>query len=235
MPDRTHNKGPWIHRFLTILFSGVFAVLCFWLLGFVVDDIGTWPGPMYQDLEAHRLDQAVVQQADALQRQIADTERKIVDQKARQGLLADSTANSQRTMNQLLEFQRSSLEKNVTPSGEERRALAESQQRFLANQTQYQILNEEIVRLNEQLRGLQDTQAAVQARLTVLRAPIQDEFRALQRTHDLKMAALKLAVLIPLLLVGVVLFVKGRSGPYASIIYAFGGAVLLKVGLVMHE
>jgi hypothetical protein len=235
MPDDSRNKGPWIHRFLTILFSVVFAILCFWLTGFVVDDIGSWPGPEYQELEARRLDQNTVKEAEATRRQIADTQRKITDQKARQELLADSTANSQRTMNQLLEFQRSSLEKNVTPSSDERKALAESQQRFLANQTQYQILNEEIVRLNEQLRGLNEKQSGIETQLDAQRGPIQEEFRALMRTHDLKMAALKLAVLIPLLLIGVVLFVRHRSGPYAPIIYAFGAAILLKVGLVMRQ
>jgi len=235
MPDHPRNKGPWIHQFLTILFSALFAILCFWLTGFVVDDIGSWPGPVYQELEERRLDQNTVKEAEATTREIADTQRTITDQKARQELLADSTANSQRTMNQLLEFQRSSLEKNVTPSSDERRALAESQQRFLANQTQYQILNEELVRLNEQLRGLNETQGGIQTKLDVQRKPIQQEFAALRRTHDLKMAALKLAVLIPLLLVGVALFVKHRNGPYAPIIYAFGAAVLLKVGLVMQQ
>jgi len=38
-----------------------------------------------------------------------------------------------------------------------------------------------------------------------------------------------------LLLVGVVLFQRYRSGPYAPLVYAFGGAVLVRVALVMHE
>ena len=42
MQDHPRNKGPWIHRFLTVVFTAIFAVLWFWLLGFVVDDIGTW-------------------------------------------------------------------------------------------------------------------------------------------------------------------------------------------------
>ena len=235
MNDRPRNKGPWIHRVLTIIFTAVFAVLWFWLLGFVVDDIGTWPGPSYAELEARRLDPALVNEADSLQRQIADTERRIIDQKARQELLRDSTANSQTTMNQLLEFQRSSLAKNLTPSAEERKALAESQQRFLSNQSQYQILNEQLVQLNEQLRNLKNRQQQAADTLERQRTPIREEFGGLQRAHDLRIAALKLAVLIPLLVAGVLLFRKYRSGPYAPIVYAFGGTVLLKVGLVMHQ
>lgn len=235
MQEHSRNKGPSIHRFLTMLFAAILAILCYWLLGFVVDDIGTWPGPVYAELEARRLDQNVVKGADDVQRQIADTERRIVDQKARQELLRDSTANSQRTMVQLLEFQRSNLAKDVSPSPDERRALAESQQRFLANQNQYQILNEDIVKLDEQQRNLTETQRATGRELAVQRKPIEQEFAALQRAHDLKVAGLKLGVLIPLLGLGVFLFVKHRSGPYAPIIYAFGAAVMLKVGLVMHQ
>jgi hypothetical protein len=235
MQDLPSNKGPWVHRVLTIIFVAVFALLWFWLLGFVVDDIGAWPGPSYAELEGRRLDRNLVSEAAALQRQIADTERRIIDQKARQELLRDSTGNSQTTMNQLLEFQRSSLAKNVTPSDEERKALAESQQRFLTNQNQYQILNQQLVQLNEQLRNLKDKQQQSDDTLNRQRAPIRAEFERLQRTHDLRIAGLKLAVLIPLLVVGVILFRKHRTGPYAPIVYAFGGAILLKVGLVMHQ
>jgi predicted RNA-binding Zn-ribbon protein involved in translation (DUF1610 family) len=235
MQTPARNKGPWIHRFLTIFFSAIFGVLCFWLLGFVVDDLGNWPGPVYEQLEASRLDPALVEQNRTLEGQILDTGRRIADEQARQQLLRDSTSNSQTTMNQLLEFQRSNLEKNLTPSASERQALAESEQQFLANQAQYQRLNDDLVRLNEQLRGFNGTQRAVQERLEAQREPIRREFESQVRTHDLKMAALKLAVLIPLLVAAVVLFVKRRNGPYAPIIYAFGGAVLLKVGLVMHQ
>jgi hypothetical protein len=218
-----------------MLFTAILAILCFWLLGFVVDDIGTWPGLVYADLEARRLDQNVVKGADDVQRQIADTERRIVDQKARQELLRDSTANSQTTMVQLLEFQRSNLAKNVSPSPDERTALAESQRRFLTNQSHYQILNEDIVKLDEQQRNLTETQRTTERDLAALRKPIQQEFAALQRGHDLKVAGLELGVLIPLLALGVFLFVKHRSGPYAPIVFAFGAAVMLKVGLVMHQ
>ena len=235
MQNHARSKGPWIHRFSTIFFSAVLGVLCFWLLGFIVDDIGSAPGPDYAQLEAIRLDRALVNQAASVTRRIAETERRIIDQKARQALLRDSTANSQTTMNQLLEFQRANLEKNVTPSAEERRALAESQQRFLANQSQYQVLNEQIVQLDEQLRALREEQRVAQEKLEDLRKPIRDEYLALQRRHELKMAALKLGVLVPLLLVGVVLFQRYRSGPYAPLVYAFGGAVLVRVALVMHE
>ncbi|MAG94340.1 MAG: hypothetical protein CMJ48_11390, partial [Planctomycetaceae bacterium] len=67
------------------------------------------------------------------------------------------------------------------------------------------------------------------------RKPVREEHQRLALRHDLKLAALKLAVLIPLLLVAVVLFLKKRDSAYVSLLYAFGIAVVLWVGLVMHE
>jgi hypothetical protein len=235
MTEPRQSKGPWTHRFLITLLSVVMAVLCFWLLGFVVDDIGSLPGPDYEELEMRLLDQDMVKQQAALDEQIAGIRRTISTQNERQALLRDSTANSQTTMNQLLEFQKLSLQKDVTPSAKEQQALAESQQRFLANQKQYQSLNEEIVQLNEQLRDLESRQRDSHAKLETLQQPIHAEYAVLYDKHEFKMAVLKLSVLVPLLLLAVALFLKLRGGTYAPLIYAFGIAVLLKVALVMHE
>lgn len=235
MAERQRNRGPWLHRLLTALFAGLFAVLWFWLLGFVLDDVGAIPGPSYQDLERERLNPSQLSEVSSLQSRIGDAERRVADGRARQELLRDSTSNSQTTMNQLLELQRSTLARNVTPSAEERQALVDSQQLFLANQRQYQTLNEQLVALNEQLRDLKRQLQSANDALDAARKPVLEEYDRRLRRHSLWIAALKLAVLVPLLVAGVVLFRKYRNGPYALIVYAFGGAVLLEVALVIHE
>lgn len=42
-------------------------------------------------------------------------------------------------------------------------------------------------------------------------------------------------MLLPLVIAGVVLFLKLRKSLYASMVHAYGAAVLVRVGLVMHE
>jgi hypothetical protein len=217
------------------LFTVVLAVLFYWLLGFVIDDIGKWPGPDYTEIEKRMLDPALVERSNDLAKQIEETDRDISEQKSRQAVLNDSTQASQQTMNQLLEFQRLSLEKDVTPTEEEQRALAESQRLFLANQTEYQNLSAQIARLNERQLDLRRQQRTHEESLQAARQPVSAEYQRLSERHNLKIGAVKLAVLVPLLLVAVVLFLKMRGGLYAPMVYAFGGAVLLKVGLVMHE
>jgi hypothetical protein len=234
-PAASVRRGPWLHRFLVHLFTALFGVLAYWLLGFVIDDIGSWPGPNYVEIENRLLDPELRSRAEALRKQIDETQRSIVDQQARQQILRDSTDNSQTTMNQLLEFQRLSLENDVKPTSEEQQALAESQQRFLANQAEYQQLNEALALLNEELRDLERQQLVTEEALAVARIPVTQEFEALQRRHDLSVAAVKLLVLVPLLVVAVVLFLRRRDSIYVPLVYAFGIAVAIKVMVVMHE
>lgn len=228
-------KGPWMHRFLVHLFTVILTVLVYWLLGFIVDDIGNTPGPQYSEVEERRLDQSLVARSGDLQVKTAETSRQIRDQRARQEILADSTTNSQKTMNQLLDIQRLALQKNVTPAPEELKSLENSKQLFLENQKQYQVLNEEIAKLNNQLQDLEERRRDLDRTLEEKREPIRREWETLLRAHDMKMAVLKLAALAPLLVVAAWLFLKKRGGLYAPLIYAFGIALLAKIALVMHE
>ena len=231
----TTPKGPWTHRWLVRLFTVLFGVLAWWLLGFVMDDISTWPGPDYTEIEERLLDSDLVETEERLEDEIADVQREITAEQARQRILRDSTDNAQRTMEQLLEFQRLSLEKEVTPTEEEQLALAESQQRFLSNQSQYQELTEEISQLEEQLRDLESQERANEEELYQARIPVSEEYERQSRRHDLILAAVKLAVLVPLLLVGIVLFLKRRESLYVPLVAAFAVAVAVRVMWVMHD
>lgn len=234
MSERT-PKGPWTHRWLVRLFTLLFGVLVWWLLGFVMNDISTWPGPDYAEIEEQMLDPALTRTEERLDEEIDVVQRDITAERERQAILRDSTDNAQRTMEQLLEFQRLSLEKEVTPTEEEQLALAESQQRFLANQAQYQELTEEIAELEEQLRDLQRQERANQEQLEEAREPIREEYEDQARRHDFFLATWKLAVLVPLLVVGIVLFLKRRESLYMPLVAAFGVAVAVRVMWVMHE
>lgn len=229
------RKGPWLHRFLVHVLTVLFGVLVYWLLGFIVGDIGSWPGPNCEDVETRLMDPELRSRAESLRKQLEETQRAIADQQARQQVLRDSTSNSQTTMNQLLEFQKLSLQQSVKPTPDEQQALADSQQRFLANQQQYQQLNQQLADLNERLRGLDGEQRANDEALEIARDPIRTEFETLQRRHNLSVAAIKLSVLVPLLIATIVLFLRKRDSIYAPFVYAFGIAVAAKVMVVMHE
>lgn len=235
MTQTRKGGGPWTHRLLVYGFSLAFGVLVYWLLNFIVRDIATWPGPDYQQVEKSILDQKIVAEVESLRTRIEEAERAIGSRKQRQEVLRDSTSNSEKTMNQLLELQKLTLQKGVTPSSEEVKAFAESQRLFLANQAKYQEMNEQIASLNETLGDLRNKERDAQKIVETQRPAIQKQYETLHSRHQLKLAGFKLAVLIPLLAVAVWLFVKHRGALYAPLIYGFGLAVILKVTLVMHE
>lgn len=228
-------SGPWTHRLLVYCFTGLFALLNYWLLGFVINDIGTWPGPEYQRIEQRFIDQSLIRELESLNAQVDETTRAIANWRQRQAVLRDSTSNSEKTMTQLMELQKLTLQKNVTPSADEVKALAESQRLFLANQTKYQEANDQIATLSEELNELEARQRDVQARIEVQRPAVQREWAREQAQHQWKLASLKLGVLVPLLGLAVWLFLKRRGALYAPLVYGFGLALLVRVAMVMHQ
>lgn len=229
------RKGPWFARFLIAVFTGLFGILFYWLLSFVMHDIGTWPGPDQYELERQMIDSNLLSKASELTKQIEETRREIEAQRARQSELRDSTTTLQTTMNQLLEFQKLRLEKDVKPLPDEQQALAESQTRFLANQQQYQELNADITRQSEALRTLEESQRTNELALEEARKPVYDVFVQQYEEHRLKIGLTKLAVLLPLLIVGGVLFLKLRESIYAPLVYAFSIAVAVRVFWDMYQ
>lgn len=228
-------KGPWLHRFLVALFTVVLTLLVFWLSGFIMDDIGSVPGPQLTDVEKKFVSGALLQESQANERQLAETSRKISDQEQRQRLLRDSTSGSQRTVNQLLEMQRLNVEKGITLPAPQQQALADSVALFLANQRRDQELTEDIAKLSEEQRAFQGSKRELDEKLAGQREAAEKEWTRLQRRHDLKLAFFKLLFLLPLLLIAVILFLKKRSGLYAPLVYATGTALLWRTILVIHQ
>jgi predicted RNA-binding Zn-ribbon protein involved in translation (DUF1610 family) len=138
-------------------------------------------------------------------------------------------------MNQLLEIQKLTIQKGLAPSVDEAKALGESQRLFLTDQTRYQEMNDQIAALSEQLDGLQSRQRNVQSRMEAQRPAVQEEYNRQHSRHQLRLAALKLAVLVPLLGVALWLVFKLRRALYAPLVYGFGLALLVRVILVIHE
>ncbi len=235
MKPNQSPPGPWTHRLAVVVFSIVFALLLFWLLGFVLRDIGTWPGPDYAAIERTMVDPRLLQENQQLQSQIADATRSITEAQQQQTLLRDSAANSERTMNQLLDLNRRSVEQNRETAPEDEQALTESRRLFLNNQTRYQEIHERVSQLTAELRALEGRQRTNLLQLETERHPAQMEFSRQLSRHQLRLAALKLGFLLPLLGLSVWLFLRKRGSMYAPLIYGLGVVTLLRVGLVLHE
>lgn len=229
------HRGTWWQRCLILLLSLLLTALIYWLLGFVLRDISDISGPLYDEVEKELLDQKLVATQKQLARQIADVDREINNQQHRQQLLRDSTQSARTTLNQLLEIRRLSIEHDTTIPEEQQVAFSGAQQLFLENQRRDQELSESLAALNEKRVELMDQQRQHEEKLRQAREPIRKEFELRYRHHNWRIAAIKIATLAPLLVIGVWLFIRHRDSTYSPLFYAFDVAVLLRTFWVMHE
>ena len=235
MNNTQKPKGPWIHRFLIVFFTAVFAVLVYWALGFLVEDIRSIPGPLYPEIEKEYLDPELAEQEKALSREIAETERAIAGRKDELRIIGDTSGNLQGTINQLLELQRLAVQKSAALSDREQADLSESLAAFLESQQRYQAVSAELSRLTERKKTLLSEKNTLERTMEEKGRPAREEFDRLIERHNLRLAALQLAILLPLLAVSAFLVVRKRKTLYFPLFLGFASAVLVKSALVIHQ
>ena len=229
------KKGTWGIRPLIHLFTVVLGILAFWLLGFMLEDIESIKGPDYAEVEIKHVNQSLVDKAKNVNDQIHDLERTIANKHEQQQLVGDSSQNLRQTINQLIELQRLSLQKQVTLSESEKDHLSTSLKQFLEDQKSYQDLNKNLVDLTSQKNTLDSERQKLEQQLEQQRMLARTEYDKLYENHRMKLAVYQLSILIPLLLVAGYLVLKRRGNIYYPLFLACGGATLLKVALVIHE
>ena len=235
MKQERTQRGPWGHRLLIFGFGVLLTVLLVWLLEFVVSDIGRWSGPEFEYIERKYVSQETLDNLEGLEKEMRALQVEIDDQKEIQGILRTSTENSRETMGQLVDIHKLNLEKDVKPTQVEQEALAESEARFLDNQKRFQEANEKIAGLSEQQRRVAQQIAALKEEIGEKRKPVKEAYDEAREVHLIKVAALKLAVIVPLLFVAAWFLLKHRTGPYAPIIYASFCATFWETGAVMFK
>ena len=228
-------RGTWGIRQLVHLFTVVLGILFFWLLGFLVEDIETIPGPDYSNIERKHIDPSLVTKKEHVGKQIADLQRIINNKQEQQRLVGDSSQNLQRTISQLLQLQQLSLQKSVSLSESEKGNLSTSLKSFLESQKSYQELNQNIAELTSKKLVMDEEKEQIDQQLVQQKEPAQEEFSRLSEAHRLHLAFYQLAMLVPLLLVAGYLLKAWRGSIYFPLFLAIGGATLLKVALVIHE
>jgi len=235
MNPKEKPRGPWMHRALIYGFSLVLTLLLIWALAFVVNDIGRIPGPDYSKIEKQYVDQSLVDLVKNLEKQRVGIESQIKNQREIQELLRTSTRNSRETMTQLLEMRKQSLQQNVTPTGKEQEVLAESETRFLENQKKFQEANEKITSLSEEQRALREKLKETRDQIDSRKKPARKEYDKLKKRHAILVASLKLAVLVPLLLLTAWLVLRFKTSVYAPIARSALAASFLETAVVMHR
>lgn len=234
---KTHikSKGRWLHRFAIQFLAAILTILVFWLLGFLMEDIQSIPGPDYDTIEKKYVDKDIVAKRVNLEKQIAELTRHIENQTEKQRLVGDSSRNLQQTITQLLELQKIGIQKSISFSETEQANFTSSLNLFLDNQKKYQEFSQTISDMLERKQELVQEKEQAEQEIEKQRRPARDEFTRVSAKHRLKLAFLQLAFLLPILIVAAIVIVKKRTSMYFPLFLAFGSATLIKVTLVVHE
>ncbi len=235
MKKSPSSKGSRWYRFSIYALSALLTILLYWLLGFVVRDIGNTAGPDYEEIENQFVDAEIRDALENLTAEQREISEQIQNERAVQEILRQSTNESRSTMNQLIQLHRLSLERDVTPTEAEQNALSESESLFLSKQKEFQDANERIAGLSEQQRSLdQQIQALNEQRSDGVELA-NDEYKKQYRSHRLKVAGLKLLFVVPVLLISASLMFKYRQGAYAPLFGALLVASFSRVGVVINQ
>lgn len=235
MTDAPRTKGRWIHRITIHLLTLALGILVYWLLGFLVEDIESLPGPSYEAIERELADPQLVERSGQLQAQIAQLDRQLNQTRERQQMLADGTRNLQQTISQLLELQRLTVQKGGALGAKEQSQLDQCLQMFQENQQKYQELSQTAAELLERKQELENQRKQTDEQLARQRAPARERYDREWERHRLRLAGYQLAIFVPLLIAAGIVLIRQRGSIYFPLYLAVGAAVLVKVGLVIHE
>lgn len=155
--------------------------------------------------------------------------------KADQAIIQSSTSTLLNSINQLLSIEKQARERGETALEQQQQTLAQSQAQFMENQRQTLALNQDLAELTTQQHEAEGQLAQVSRQLRDQRDAARGEYHRLNRIFKLKLAALKLGVMIPIFLVLAWLFWKLRCGRYGPITCAAFIAVFVRVTLIAHE
>ena len=237
-PTSRPSVKPTVPRSLRVgsfLLSVLLMFLFVWLLGFVLDDLDDLPGPQWNEVLARHEDPALRTRAGQLLAAIGDIDRQVARQSELQGELRASMGNARDAMSQFLSLQRSSLDQGIQTTDADRQILIQAQQRFFEAQDRFEVANAEIAASNEARHTLREEQRTVQEQLEAQERPARTEYDALYREHRWRVAAYKLAFIVPIFLLAAWLFSRNRTSPFRSIYLALLAATFWKLGQVMFE
>lgn len=235
MSSTRQPKGPTSYRFLVTSLNVLLAILFYWLLGFVLQDISNQPGPSWETIQTHYQDPVLIKQKAALTQQDQTLSQEMNTIHKQQELLQTSINSYRDTMNQLLDLQKSNTQKNTTTTAETQQNLANATKLFLENQQRFQALNSTASQTNDTLQQVRNKTEKINNQLSEQTERGNKEYNSQLQSHNIKVALLQLALLIPLLLITAYFFKQYRLTIYKSMIIAVGVALILKIVMVMHE
>lgn len=211
------------------------GLLFYGLLNFILDDLGRIQEPNYQKIEAKHVDKSLLEQEEHLNTQINRYNNQVQRLSDNQQYIKNNADNLKMTIDQMLEVQKSSLQKNIVISDKDKAALNESQTVFLNYQNQLKNLNDEILSLQKSKHLVEENLDTVNAKLKEQKKQANTDYNKLSDKHRFYQAKLQVGFLLIILAIGLVLLRQYYQHSYVIMLKTFVVAIIIKVFVTMHE
>lgn len=232
---KNEAKGRSSSRFWVNFWAVVLGVLFYGLLDFILQDLGTIHQPNYHKIQAQYISQSLLDQEQQLNNEINSHINQIKRLSDNQQYIKNNADNLKTTIDQMLEIQKSSLQKNIAVTEKDKASLNEAQSVFLNYQNQFKNLNDEILNWQKSKHNIEEKLDGLHAQLDKQRKVADKEYTHLSDTHRFFQAKIQVATLLLLLIGGLVLLSRYYHQSYSVIFKSIDIALCIKIFMTMHE
>ncbi len=214
------------------LLAALFGVLVFWSVGFLLDDVEVYRRPNWADYSKTRIDSALRANLEALERRMAELEHRhtLLDQQ--RGFIRDSSGSLQVTVDNLFKL-KDRNQQLVSP--EQFAQVLASLDKIIAIQEEFKTTAERYVQITDDKFELGKSIAEQKRRIRDQEDAVRREFDGALRRHQIRSTLVRLAILLPLVVVATIVLVRRRGSVYRLIFASTAVALYVKTVLVIHE
>ena len=229
------NTSPQAVRWTIQLCSTALFFLFCWLLNFVLGDIGNVPGPALSEMQTWTVTKEAKDLQASLQEQVSSLDLDLNYQQAIKKGRRDTMDEARATWDQMMAEYRFVVASGQAPGAELTTALDQVRSRYVAAQKMFDAANSEVANLDAQLHKLRTKLASVKNTVRNTRLKTDREHRAASREHRLVAGAWKLALIVPVFLLGAFVRRRKSSSIYRPILTAFAMAGFFQLAVVMFD
>ena len=225
-------KGTFWMRCSIVMLALGFGLLAFWSTGFLLDDIQLIQRPDRTAFFKAHTSADLSDQLEALKMQLQDFNNQHTLLGQQRGFIKDSSSSLKVTVDNL--FRLKDRDQQLISETQFDHVLS-SLDKIILIQREFKTTADQFLKITNAKFVLQKQIAALERRISEERSAAGAKFVALMHRHMVKTTIIKMAFLIPLVVLCTLLLVKKRKSIYRLIYGSTAAALYLKTSLIIHE
>lgn len=233
--DYLDVKGSWRQRLFIYSMTFLLTLLFIWVLGFVIDDLGSMKKPEWSQFEKTYLSSSLVTQQKNLKEEI-DQKNIAINQVIQQRTqLTESTKNAQTSIKELNEQQKLLLQNGKALSDKEMQFKTNNMELFQSNQAKDQKLAQTLITLTADQQTLSNELKKTDSLLEKQREPARKDYDKAFTREALFEAVIQILFLLAVIVLAALLFRRYQKTTYRLPLLAFFIAAIYKMIMVLHD